>query len=151
VIKACSERQGVKARLACALLACGLWAAGGCGEKVVTVSGKVTYQGQVLPRGTVRFMTADNRVLASEIAPDGVYSIAGVPPGTVKVSVSVPPAETLRPQQRGPEGVATDDKYASGSVAPVIAIPSNYHTPETSGLTCTVAENSEQTNNIDLR
>ena len=56
--------------------------------KVVTVKGKVTYNGKALDGGHVQFMGADNLRMAADIAKDGTYSIVAVPTGTVKVAVS---------------------------------------------------------------
>ena len=51
------------------------------------VSGKVLYKGQPLPYGSVQFMTPAG-VFVSQIAADGSYSLAELPTGLSKISVT---------------------------------------------------------------
>jgi hypothetical protein len=127
--------------------------ASGCGKPAATVSGKVTYQGRPLPIGTIRFLTAENKVLAADISGDGDYSIPRVPPGEVKISVSVPSANTLKPQQKGMYGKAGDNPASetSTSAPRLMKIPDQYGAPESSGLKYTVTAEANQTHNIELK
>jgi hypothetical protein len=148
LVKVGTVSRGVSCLVALLLLG----AASGCGKKTVTVSGKVTYQGQALPVGTVRFLTSDQRVVGADIGEDGTYSVSGVSPGEAKISVSVPSQATLMPQQKGPGGKATEDQSApSGPARRVVPIPQHYGNPETSDLKYTVTTDSKQTHDIPLR
>jgi hypothetical protein len=72
---------GISLFLSLAVLATGC---GGSG----TVSGKVYYNNQPLPGGTVVFWNADGKgTKKSEIQPDGSYKIEDMPSGQVKIAV----------------------------------------------------------------
>ena len=68
-----------------------LLVATGCGSRG-TVSGKVTYQGQALPAGTVLFIHETKGSFSGTIKEDGTYQIAEVASGPVKDVVVPPPA-----------------------------------------------------------
>jgi hypothetical protein len=122
------------------LLAC----TAGCGSP--KLSGKVTYNGELLRSGLVSITAANGWVGTSQINEDGTYSIANVPPGSAKIAVdnfssdarSKPPRDI---KHRPPRPAPTDTS---------VKIPVKYKKPETSGLTCEVT-GGRQTHNIELK
>jgi hypothetical protein len=130
----------------------------GCGGKKATVTGTVSYKGQPLKGGTVVFLTdPGGHPFRSEISQEGKYTINGVPPGSVKITVST---ASLRPPQiprnvnmpTPPKDVPLPPgaKYnQTGDPSRYTWIPDNYGDPEKSGLAYTV-QPGEQTHNIDL-
>lgn len=115
----------------------------GCGPSAGAIKGKVTYKGKNLPSGTVTFIGAQNDVVSSPIAPDGMYDIPKVSVGVAKVSVSVPVAPQV------PGGMKMDPAKMKGGadptggtgtapaapVLPRVPIPPHYQNPDTSKLT----------------
>ena len=103
------------------------------------IAGKVTFQGTPLSEGLVFFSNNDKGIhMSGEVKPDGSYEIitakgAGLPLGTYQVRVR-PPLEPL------PAGI--------GLVAPKSKehpnIPAKYREYETSGLTITVKDGTNQ-------
>lgn len=69
------------------LLALGLCAASGCGEKTGTVSGKVLYRGKPAAGAHVNFVPDKGYPLAALVGDDGAYLIRGLPYGSYKVTV----------------------------------------------------------------
>lgn len=69
----------------------------GCGENTGTVSGKVLFQGEPLPSGTIAFQGAKGWVGSSNLQ-SGEYKISGVPPGEVQITVQTfPPSPGVVP------------------------------------------------------
>jgi hypothetical protein len=113
---------------------------GGCGPgedphpATVPVQGKVTYQGQPVPKGTITFQPADGRPAVGEIQPDGTYRLStfgekdGAIPGVHKVMIL---ANT---------GDPTKMPSTPGYVAPKDLVPQKFAKPETSGLEATVSK-----------
>src|SRR5262245_31026901 len=112
--------------------------AGGCGKKETTVSGKVLYKGQALTSGSVVFVGQAGRSgLPAEIQPDGTYLARNVPPGRTKVAVDTPPPPSLASGQL-PAGLSASDpevKAAQEQARRYVAVPQQYRSPDTSGLT----------------
>ena len=74
--------------LCCALL--GLMLGCSANSKVGTVTGTVTFDGEPLKTGSIRFDPADGRTATADaIVKDGKFS-ANVPPGEKRVSISSP-------------------------------------------------------------
>jgi hypothetical protein len=99
----------------------------GCGpqQQVIkdraSVSGTVTFAGQPLPGGTIRFQSAEKQVSTSAmITEGGRYKTDRAPVGKNTVSVET---EMLR----------------FGNAAAYVAIPAKYASPATSGLTADLA------------
>ncbi|HEY7426348.1 MAG TPA: carboxypeptidase-like regulatory domain-containing protein [Gemmataceae bacterium] len=126
------------------------------------ISGKVTYLGKPLPGGAVTFFGAENRVVGSSaISPEGNYSIAKVPAGPVKITVTVVdvPAQLSKdksnfsgkapPPPEGADPNAPKWKPQQHSPNPV-GIPAKYKMPDQSGLTYTV-QPGPQEHPIDLK
>jgi hypothetical protein len=123
----------------------------GCGgddglAKRIPVSGKVTYMGAPLARGTITFTPADRDAgirPASGSIVDGSYQLTtqsdrdGAMPGKYKVSVVSKNFDESTGQT--PEGNALRrDRMAKILAKSKTLIPSAYNVPETSGLTSTV-------------
>ena len=109
--------------LAAAAAGCG----GGDGLPRQSVSGKVTFGGQPLEKGTIQFVPDDPNMKdpTSGGAPilDGSYAIGsemGLVPGKYKVSISSPTG-----------GAAQGDAPGSASAMPKELIPSQYNTAST--------------------
>jgi hypothetical protein len=112
----------------------------GCGSgedphpATVSVQGKVTYQGQPVPKGTITFQPAGGRPAVGEIKPDGTYRLStfgemdGAIPGAHKVMIL---ANT---------GDPTKMPSSPGYVVPKDLVPRKYASPETSGLEVNVSK-----------
>jgi hypothetical protein len=132
----------VSARVAgvAALLAVGL---AGCGPQAVEVTGRVSYQGKPVGRGSVTLVGSDNLPYTGAIQPDGTYTVASVPAGPVKIGVSTPgggfrgserPGGAKIPRAGGAferEGAPPVEGPAPPSA---VAVPDRYADPLTSGL-----------------
>ena len=73
----------------------------GKGIKKVTVSGTVSYKGQKLQSGILKFVGPEGSYSAASIQPDGTYVITDVVPGEVKVGVMESPRGRGHPRVRG--------------------------------------------------
>jgi hypothetical protein len=128
----------------------------GCGSKG-TVSGKVLYQGNPLPGGTVTFLQ-EKGAFHSVIHEDGSYRVTGIAPGPATITVSSPDP----PQPAGPQSMEKTVEQAKAHKAEIppeiakhmgdpeagkrryMAIPSNYKDPDKSGLTYTVKSGAQE-------
>src|SRR5262249_26957060 len=91
---ACSARFPV--RLVCVVLFLPALALAGCGPRVGTVSGKVTYKDGPLPSGPLTFIGGKgDKPQWSALAADGSYQVNNVPVGNVKVTVETTPPMSL--------------------------------------------------------
>jgi hypothetical protein len=124
---------------------------GGCGPGVGTLTGKVTQEGKPLNSGTVQAIHPNGTSYTAEIRPDGSYTIADIPAGTVAIGVSNP-----HPVAKYQEllGFAKTDAQRAELKPPTpetvrswIGISPNYANPDSSGLT---AEVKKGTNMKDL-
>jgi hypothetical protein len=117
------------------------------------LSGTVTYKGngKKLMSGTVMVLCSDNVPRYGMIGEDGTYSVAGVPPGPAKVTVTSPdPGEAAAeaPAARGGGGRARPGGAASRATPPSglsgaaakgwFAIPDRYGDPARTPLTVQV-------------
>lgn len=99
-------------------------AAAGCGSgnKLVGVSGTVTYKGEPLDSGTVTFLTIDPPgPVAGALVTNGTFKIdadRGLEPGKYRVQISSPKG----PGERTPEQIA-----AGASVPAKERIPAKYN------------------------
>jgi hypothetical protein len=114
----------------------------GCGPRVGTVSGKVTYQAKPLPGGYVTFISqaAGNATVSAPIQEDGSYSAANVPAGPAKVTVQGPSSSTVWVNQ-GP-----NRKPVQVGREPPVKIPARYGSVNETGLSLQVAGGQQQFN-----
>jgi hypothetical protein len=119
----------------------GLALLAGCSESSPTtkLSGTVSYQGEPLDHGSLRFYGADGRPIGSVIREDGTYQI-DLLPGEYTVGVTSPPK--LPPGYQEGDQIPHDPR----------AVPPEYGQPQTSSLSTTIAaESAEQTYDISLK
>ena len=110
----------------------------GCdsGPKKYSVTGKVTYQGNALPTGTVFFLPDQGPSTLTTISTDGVYHLEA-PAGRYRVGVTAVPEP--------PPGVSPESESYD---APPPLIPRSFARPDSSGI---VVEVKPQNGNaIDL-
>jgi hypothetical protein len=149
------------------LLACGLIVtAVGCGPDYKSrgvVKGRVTFNKQPLPAGTVTFYGPQGGMTGvGQIDAQGNYEVKDAPVGECQVTVTVPqlpmdPSVRARLKGGGPKlpGVKNPDESSpslpSNPTVPkdIRPIDAKYSKPDTSGLKFTV-QKGEQTYNIDL-
>lgn len=61
----------------------------GCGDGSATVSGRVTFNGEPVSRGSIAFIPVDGKgQAAGGDVENGHYAVKGVPPGEKKVQIS---------------------------------------------------------------
>jgi hypothetical protein len=108
-------------------------AVAGCSNtgKKVTLRGTVSYNGQPLRSGMLKFVGPTGEYSAAVIQPDGTFIITDVVPGEVKVAVE----ET--PQSSGP-GSTGERK------TPPVSLPGKFREPETSGLRYTITPDTKE-------
>jgi hypothetical protein len=117
------------------LLAATLTLLAGCGtptKKMVTVTGTVSYKGQQLKAGVVKFIAPDGGTGVAVIGTDGKFIMTDVVPGEQKVAVVA-----------GPMGSGSSDKGTAGGDAPTsraVSLPAQFGDPQTAGVTVTVPE-----------
>jgi hypothetical protein len=128
----------------------------GCGDPKGEISGKVTYQDKPIPGGTVTFFGAEDRVVGSApISAEGIYSVAKVPAGPVKITVTAPTIVTRDPKAPPlsplPTGKGTARRKAiekrerdmwESNIR--MDIPAKYSMPDQSGLTYTVQPGKQE-------
>lgn len=154
------------------ILPLGLMAAG-CGSSLGTVSGKVTYKGEVVKGGTIRIVPEKGPPATGDIQEDGTYKITHVATGPAKVSVETDSIKPMKEAAQGrgamsmyknkppppPPGSPGSDMDPSKSVAGFreqgdekryVAIPARYSDANKSGLSLTVKGGNNEFN-IELK
>jgi hypothetical protein len=132
----------------------------GCGAKVATVSGKVTFQGKAVVFGTVSIIGPDGITKSGSINPDGSFTVSGVGVGEGKVAVTSlkPPDGTGGAKPKGGGRDAGDDERKPEKPDPAappeviknwFPIPSKYGDHKQSGLIVPVGDGKPVT--IDLK
>jgi hypothetical protein len=110
-----------------------LLAAIGCtnqGVQKLTVHGTVSYQGQPLQSGFLKFVGKDGAYSATSIQKDGKFTMTDVVPGEVKVAVAEAPGGSKQ-----------------GAASPKSPLPDKYRDAATSGLQYTI---TPQTTQLDI-
>jgi len=122
------------------------WISGCGGRATGTVTGKVTYQNGPVKGGQVIFAGPNGQSVLAEIKEDGSYVAEKVPVGEAKIAVMT---KSLGVTASMPKGAMPPGKQ-SGTMSPeeakrrYVAIPANFETPETSGLTHTVVSGTQE-------
>ncbi|HVK12765.1 MAG TPA: hypothetical protein VM597_28700 [Gemmataceae bacterium] len=108
----------------------------GCGgppaKKMVTVTGTVSYKGELLTSGVIKFLAPNGDFAAAAIPPDGKFVMSEVVPGEQKVAYVGGPVNV------GSSGGAADGNEPKRQA---VAVPAKFGEPQTSGVTVTVSEN----------
>jgi hypothetical protein len=119
------------------LVTLALLAVVGCGKSQnVTVSGTISYKGQPLQSGILKFVGPQGTYSAATIHADGKFTITDVVPGEVKVGV----VDALGgSKQGGPE-----------RKTPHVSLPEKYRDPSTSGLQYTITPQTTELT-IDIK
>lgn len=122
----------------------------GCGSgsefpETLPVSGKVTYKGQPVPKGTITFQPDQGQVATAPIQPDGSYQLStfapndGALPGHHKVMVLANDgADNMMPGS------------SPGYKTPKDLVPKKYSSLATSGLAADVIKDKKEYN-FDLQ
>ena len=128
--------------------------AAGCGARPTgTVTGKITYQDGPVKGGQVIFAAPDGHSVLAEIKEDGSYVAEKVPVGEAKVAVQT---RALGVTASMPKRALPPEKQQGGRMSPdearrrFVQIPERYENTETSGLTCTVVQGTQE-HNIPLK
>ena len=115
------------------LLAAAMTLLVGCGgkpaKKVVTVTGTVTYNGQQLKAGIVKFQAPNGDFAMAPIGPDGKFIMTDVVPGDQKVGYV-----------GGPMSIGSSDGSQTAPAEKPVAVPGKFGDVETSGVTVTVPD-----------
>lgn len=115
----------------------------GCNRPKGIVTGKVTYNGEVVPSGTVAFYGKDDEVSSAPIGPDGTYEATKVPLGEVKVSVTTPPPPDPTAPERLKKNPMIMERGITIKQEKVVSVPRKYNLPGTSGISLTVTQGSQ--------
>lgn len=111
------------------------------GVKKVTVHGTVSYKGQRLQSGILKFVGPEGSYSAASIQSDGTFIITDVVPGEVKVGVMEAPQGS---------GSSSGEKTPAAPKTPPVSLPEKYREPETSGVTYTIAPETRELS-IDIK
>jgi hypothetical protein len=115
-----------------ALLAATLTLLAGCGQptkKMVTVTGTVTYGGQTLKSGIVKFLAPNGDFATANIGADGQFTMTDVVPGEQKVGYV-----------GGPMTSGSSDGSRSVPTEKPVSVPVKFGDFQTSGVTVTVPD-----------
>lgn len=124
--------------------------ASGCGSDTVPVRGKVTFNDQPVPEGTVTFYPeAGGRPSSGQIQPDGTYQLSSKEPGDGaligehKVTIEARRVTNAAP---GPKSFAEELASEGAPPPPPVQIewlvPEEYSSVGTTSLTATVEDKS---------
>lgn len=107
----------------------------GCGKpakKMVTVTGTVTYNGQPLKAGIIKFLAPNGDFATANIGANGQFIMTDVVPGEQKVAYAAGPMSA---------GSSDSGVRASAPTAKAVPVPAKFGDPQTSGVTVAVPEN----------
>jgi hypothetical protein len=121
----------------------GLLAIAGCGARRAEFSGRVTYKGKPVYRGSITLEGDDKKALVAAIGDDGAFQFPGLPVGTYKIGVLCPePSADAPAPARDPANKRQDMPGSAidpNSVKRWFKIPTRCGDPEQSGLRVYVA------------
>jgi hypothetical protein len=146
-----TPRQVFRRLAGAALAALAVLSVSGCGGMGCQseITGEVRLDDQLVTTGgSVRFLGADKKEVATAVATNGTYRITGVAPGTARVAfVGHPPVPKGLSAVQDPEhpGGAPPGRTDKGP-----RIPARYNDPATSELTCEVTGGAQRFN-IEMR
>ena len=129
--------------LRAALLVLLVMALAGCGRPKGTVTGKVSYNGEVVPSGTVVFYGKGDESSQAPIGPDGTYEATKVPLGEVKVTVTTPPPPDPSAVEKAKNNPMIKERGVTIKQDKVVTVPRKYNQPGTSGIILTVTQGSQ--------
>jgi hypothetical protein len=140
-----ADRRTVARFLALALVGLVPLACGPSGPEMATISGKVTYNGKPVPKGTITFIptTPGGRNAVGVIAADGSYALQTEKPGDgallgdYNVTISAHDEAVL-------------DYIPAKPVEPKLLAPAKYENPKTTDLKATVKRGASPVN-FDLK
>jgi hypothetical protein len=117
----------------CIALAVASVCSGGCGDRQVEVSGRVTYNGAALdkPGGKIVFVGPRGTQVVADVERDGTYRAAGVAAGPNQVAVYYPNPEAQKGRQFPQKGKPPPANVPQHQ--PFLT-PYKYASAETSGL-----------------
>jgi hypothetical protein len=122
----------------------------GCGPRVGSVTGTVSYKGTPLKGGNLAFVTANNQSFGSPIGEDGHYAVNKVPAGPVKITVETASLKQEAMSARKyapPPGAAVPEGYKMSDPTAArrdyVPIPGKYATVDQSGLSYTVTPGTQ--------
>jgi hypothetical protein len=109
-----------------------LVAVAGCSneDKKLTIQGTISYKGQPVRSGFLKFVGPKEGYTGASIQPDGTFVITGVVPGENKIGVREAPRNS-RPSPDEPK-------------TPPVVLPEKFRDPETSGVVYTIAPNATE-------
>jgi len=125
-----------------------------------SISGSVSFNGQPIKAGSMKFHTAQGVAYDAQLTGDGTYSATDIPEGELVVTVET---ESISPHKKGPKGAEAAMRAKAGitqpppagMAAPVdpsafyIKLPEKYNNPKTSPLTVTV-KSGRQVHDVKL-
>lgn len=119
----------------------------GCGGKsarTTALSGKVMYKDQPLTGGTIQVLSTDGKdKINAMISPEGTYSVSGVAPGELIVTIET---ESIRGQTgvsyQAPPGRTAPDMGVK--LAKYVPIPKSYSDPRSTPLRVTLKSGSNK-------
>jgi hypothetical protein len=114
-----------------------------------SISGSISYNGQPIKAGSMRFHTAQGVAYDAQLTGDGTYSATDIPEGDLVITVET---ESISPHKSAPKGAEAGMRAKAGITQPpppgmapppdpsalYIKIPEKYSNPRTSPLTVTV-------------
>lgn len=133
-----------------------LLSAMGCGPGSGDLSGKVYYQGKALTGGMLLYQNSAEEFSGStSIGADGSYKITNVPGGTLQIAVDTSSGAVADPTKvpkegqgySAPGGMQNPNAAAgaaTGPAGPVVQVPAQYASIETSNLSVEVTGGDQQ-------
>jgi hypothetical protein len=122
------------------------------------LSGSVSYKGQPIKAGTMRFHTAEGVGYDAQISPDGTYTATDIPEGDLVITVET---ESINPNRKGGTGKDAEKRANTTQPPPAgmsgpadpsvyyIKVPAKYANPKTSPLSVPVKA-GRQVHNVEL-